>query len=322
MAHRVRRIAGLVPAALALLWLAATSFVTVANDEIGVVERYGRPVRDLLPGLHMKLPWPFERVRRAPSPQSSLQMPIGFRLVDEAAGLAPPPELTRWLTGDSNIVELRANLLYRVVDPRAWLYGASELHATDPERPDGPWERPEFALRRLAEAALTERLSRADVDDVLTGGATALGREARALVEEGAERLGLGVEIATLQLVRRDPLSSVAAQFRAVQDEQAVAERAYLKNQALRSQILSDARIASDELLSEARQSAERLKQDAAGRAARFEKLSAEIGAFDSADGRGLRLRRLYELLERSSVEMVQPGTADSPTVYFDTLPR
>lgn len=50
--------------------IALTSVVVVDADEAAVIERFGRPVGEasavLSPGVHLKAPWPFDVVRRAP----------------------------------------------------------------------------------------------------------------------------------------------------------------------------------------------------------------------------------------------------------------
>ena len=120
--------------------------------------------------------------------------------------------MMHWLTGDANIVELRANVLYRIKDVRAWLYGASRVRDEA-----GSLESPEFALRRLAEAALTRRCSRLSVDDVLVSAAASIAADARAAIQESADRLGLGVSISAVQLLDQAPLRSVASTS-AVQD--------------------------------------------------------------------------------------------------------
>jgi len=316
---KLRSALRIAPLALLGAGALATSFVTIANDEQGVVERFGGPVRDLVPGLHMKLPWPIESVRRTSSGQRSLQMPIGFRLVDEAAGLAPPPGMTQWLTGDSNIVELRANVLYRVADARAWLYGVSPVHSTDPASRDGAYQGRAFALRRLGESALTELVSREDVDDVLGGGAARISADARKLVQARADALGLGVEISAVQILRRDPLASVAAAFRRVQDAEADAEQARQRNLANRRDILSRAAIERETLLSDARVDADAARQAARGRADRFLALAREVGSVDSSQGRRLWIEAVRDLLLRADLKVVQPGTAERPTVIYAT---
>ena len=151
--------------ALGAALLAALSIVTIETGERGVVERFGRASRDLNPGIHVTLPWPVDRVRRA-DVERSMQMPIGFKLVDQIKGIEPTEREKQWLTGDTNIVELKATVLYRVSDVRAWLYGVSGVRVPADDAIEGR----SFALRRLGEATLTDIVADLTIDEVLSGG--------------------------------------------------------------------------------------------------------------------------------------------------------
>ena len=204
--------------ALAVLgWLCTA---TVENGSRGVVERFGAASRELSPGIHLRLPWPVEIVRKA-EVDRSLQMPIGYRLVDELRSIEPTPREKQWLTADTNIVELKATVLYRVFDVRAWLYGVSGVGASgSSER-----ESSRFALRRLGEAALTDIVAGLTIDQVLTAGLAVVPSEARERIQRDADRLGLGVMIDEVQLLESKPPVGVRRAFTDVQDALADKER-------------------------------------------------------------------------------------------------
>ncbi|MHC4468247.1 MAG: protease modulator HflK [Planctomycetota bacterium] len=63
--------------ALLILYL-MSSFVVIGPGQAGVVERYGVPVRDLEPGLHLKCPWPIEIVYVHPVDQIQ-RFSIGYK---------------------------------------------------------------------------------------------------------------------------------------------------------------------------------------------------------------------------------------------------
>lgn len=60
----VRRAALPVAAGIAVAGWLLTGVSTLAIDERGIYERMGVPVEVLQPGLHLRLPWPFGRIRR------------------------------------------------------------------------------------------------------------------------------------------------------------------------------------------------------------------------------------------------------------------
>ncbi|MEM8711884.1 MAG: protease modulator HflK, partial [Planctomycetota bacterium] len=252
------------------------SVVTIDNGERGVIERFGEPVRDLLPGLHVKLPLGIERVRRVPGPERSLPMPIGYRLIDEKLGRAPTAPQKEWLTGDSNIVELKASILYAIRDPRQYLYGAAPVTDRDPYSIEPRTQ--DFALRRVAEAALTEIIGRMAVTEVITSGAASIAIAAKDRIQRDADALNLGVEIVRFQLLDSGPLTSTRNAFRKVQD--AKAERDQRRNRAETSaaEKLSQARRTARKRRSEAASAAERLVLEAESRASQFRELHEAIG--------------------------------------------
>lgn len=300
---------------LALGW---STVFTVKPSSQAVVTRFGAPVRDLDPGLHFKLPWPAESVVRTPGPQASLQMPVGYRLVDERAGIAPPPRMMHWLTGDANIVELRANVVYRIDDVRAWLYGASRVR----DEADGTYESPEFALRRLAEAALTGRCSRLSVDDVLVSAAASIAADARTTIQEHADRLGLGVSISAVQLLDQSPLRAVAADFLAVQDAKTDGERSIQSARTRAERDLTQALRERDRVLQEARSAAQAMVSEAQAERNAFRELSEALGGLDSLVGRRYVAEGIGRVLSGVTVDKVQPGTPERPTVYVGTRGR
>ncbi len=298
---------GALLAAAALV--ASSSIVTVDSAEQAVITRFSRPTRDLLPGLSLKLPWPIEKVHRTAGPQSSLQMPIGWRIVDEIAGLEPPPRMMHWLTGDRNIVELRANVIFQVKDVRAWLFGTSGV--TDSAA--GEVESPRFALRRLGEMALTERCSGLSVDAVLSGNIT----DVKKMIQARADLLGLGVRITQVQFKVKRPLGSVERWFLEVQNASSDGERLKKTAEAKRDQDIVQARTDANELISEATTEASLRVTAADGSAAAFRELHAAIGSLDTPAGQSLVVEGLARFLSGATVEKVQPGTAAHPTVYW-----
>lgn len=305
-------IGGVVLVLGAALW---SSVVTIDSGQQGVVERFGRASRDLLPGLHLKLPWPVEAVRKTGGAQSSLQMPIGYRFVDEQAGIGPTGRMKHWLTGDSNIVELRANLLYRVTDVRAWLYGVSGVR----DGAEGGFEGRAFALRRLAEAALTSLSSEMLVDELLTGGTIVLANDAKKMIQEGADRIGLGVEINELQIVKSDPLATVDQAFRAVTDARTNAEKSKQAALSAKASVISRANIQRRLRIQEAEAEAQSLKSRALGRAEAFAALASDITSVDSLAAWKLRADGIKKILRSTRIETVAPGPDGRPAPYYLT---
>jgi membrane protease subunit HflK len=209
-----------------------------------VVLRFGRAARVAAPGVLMKLPWPIERVVRV-DVQLLRRMPIGYRLVDSERGIDPLPREVQWLTGDTNIHELRANVLYRVEDPVAWLFGVADGEGDDGHRA--------FALRRIGESVLSRLVARTPVRELLGSGNSSLIVEARDGLQAAADTLGLGVNVSSLEVLNATPPLMVIHSFNSVTDAKAEAERLHVEAHGDRLRELQNAEAIANGILAEAR---------------------------------------------------------------------
>ena len=94
-----------------VLW-AFSGFFRVEPDEVGVVLRFGKFVREVQPGLNYHLPYPIET---ALTPQALRvnKIDIGFNL-RRGSTLRDVPEEALMLTGDENIVGVDFSVLWKV----------------------------------------------------------------------------------------------------------------------------------------------------------------------------------------------------------------
>lgn len=304
------RLAAAAAAAAALAWLCTA---TVENGQRGIVERFGAATRELSPGIHLRLPWPVETVRRT-EVDRSLQMPIGFRLIDQLSGIEPTPRESQWLTADTNIVELKATILYRVFDVRAWLYGVSGVSSTR----DAEVEGRVFALRRLGEAALTDLVAELTIDQVLTAGLAVVPSEARERIQRDVDRLGLGVVIDEVQLLDSKPPVGVRRAFTDVQDALADRERAITQAEFSASRLEASTRTRVLQTIQEARSDAQAGIAEARGRASAFSELAEAVGDADSPAARKLYLDAVQRVLEGAELRTVSGSVEEPARVYLD----
>src|ERR1700730_6974872 len=90
-----------------VLW-GFSGFFRVEPDELGVVLRFGKYVRDAKPGLNYHLPYPVESVL-TPKVTRVNRIDIGMRLVEDlrrGTTMRDVPEEALMLTGDENIVDV------------------------------------------------------------------------------------------------------------------------------------------------------------------------------------------------------------------------
>lgn len=208
------RVFGRIAAAAGLLAYASTCFVIVPPGRQGLVRRFGAPHgTPRTEGLHFKLPFPIDRAEIIHS-EAVQRVEIGFRTPtgeQESNWLAPEgqarnfDEEALYLTGDENIVDTKATLQYRVVDPMRYRYG---------------FNAPEATLQAQAIAELLDVLAGIPID----GYYTSTRREVEKRVEEGirrrAQEVNLGIEVVHFSILSVHAPPEVHAAFRDVASSQ------------------------------------------------------------------------------------------------------
>lgn len=176
-----------------LIALVVTGVYSVGPGEQGVVRRFGREHRTVLPGLHYAVPLVesvdvvnLEEVRR---------VEVGFN------GEVQINEEALMLTGDENIVEVQMVVQYRVADPTKYLF-----RLRDPER----------TLHIAAQVALRSVVGRTNIDDVMTTGRPQVQAATRELMQLLMDDYEGGLEITEVKLDAVDAPDEVKDAFNAV----------------------------------------------------------------------------------------------------------
>ena len=137
----------------------------VSPDELGVVMRFGKPVRQEPPGLHFRLPYPIDEVRLPKVTRQNI-IEIGFRAGVGTRTVSDLPRESLMLTGDENIVDIHVVVFWRIRDAQKYLFNIQNPEATvkdvaesamrdivgqsniQPLRPASPADRQEVASER------------------------------------------------------------------------------------------------------------------------------------------------------------------------------
>lgn len=237
-------------------------------------ERLGMVVGSALgPGIHLKLPWPLERVRSCPG-EWVVRFTVGSRFAQGEGARQPalwsdmPEDALLYLTADSaaagekrqgragadlpsgvaqrapavNLVVAEATVEYRVSDARDYIY-----NHMDPER----------LLRVLAQRELTRCLASHDGVAMLQGNWRDLSEGVRLVLDRatGPEGLSLGVEVMSVTMTRLQPpvTGDVVAAFHRSMIEQQRSTAALFEAEQYRSRVLPESRSTAELLLSAAR---------------------------------------------------------------------
>jgi membrane protease subunit HflK len=98
-----------VVAVIALILWGLSGFFFVQPDEVGVVQRFGKFVRQVQPGPNYHLPLPIETAL-TPKVLRVNKIDVGMRVIDDnrrgGTTLRDIPEESLMLTGDENIVDV------------------------------------------------------------------------------------------------------------------------------------------------------------------------------------------------------------------------
>jgi regulator of protease activity HflC (stomatin/prohibitin superfamily) len=189
-------------------WL-STSLTVVGVGEQGLVERLGVPVGGevLQPGLHLHWPWPVDQVFRLPV-QRVQAAQVGHEGQEEEgpenvlwAVEHAPNEYTLVLGNGRDLITVDAAVQYRITDARAWRYNC---------------QNPTDALRAIAYRAVMRSTVNRTLSDALSQNVATLTGQMRAMIQQDANALGLGVEIMGFTVGGMHPPVPVAPDYEAV----------------------------------------------------------------------------------------------------------
>jgi membrane protease subunit HflK len=247
---------------LAVVLIALVGFfgftVRVNPDELGIVLRFGKYVRQLPPGLNFRWPYPVEQVE-LPKVTRINRIEIGMRgssdSRDAASTIRDVPEESLMLTGDENIVDVDFVVFWRIADAPDYLFNI---------------QNPEGTVKAVAESAMREIVGQSDIEPILT--------EARAKTEAAVQQLmqnildsyGAGVKVTQVQLQKVDPPSQVIDAFRDVQAARADQERLQNEAEAYSNRIIPEARGEAERILQAAQGYRDQVIALANGDASRF----------------------------------------------------
>ena len=296
---RRRELARPVLAATTALIL-ASGFYSLAPNEIGLIERFGRKILPYQePGLHYKLPWPIERLTRVKG-RSVRVVEIGFR--SGTANNEAEPAAYEWnvqhrsgrfqrksdeslmLTGDQNMIEVNAVVHYRIAHPDEFLFGQLDAEAT---------------VRTAAESALQATVSTAPLDDVLTTGRQEIENRVTAALQAKLDRYGSGARVVRVKLLDVHPSLEVVGAFREVSG--AFEEK---------NRLVDEAEGYRNEQVALARGNAEaRLKTAEGYKASRILRADGDGSRFDLAESAFNTAPSIHQLrLYLETMEQVLPG--------------
>lgn len=269
--------------ALAALWLVSGVYV-IRTEQQAVLTTFGALANDqVMPGVGWHWPWPVGKVDKLKVRELKRAF-IGGELADEANALPADPVLSQFLSGDQNILNVRAVVQYSIAEPANYLFRSAGV---------------DLAVANAVEAALERQISTRAVDEVLTTEKIAIQEEVRRQSQELIDRHGLGVVLSTVNIRSVTPPAEAADAFRDVASARADSARIVNEAEGYANDILPRARGQAQQMLSASHGYRERRIQQAQGDAARFEKLASEYARNPEVTRSRLFLETMEEILPR-----------------------
>ena len=280
----------------------------VSPDEEALIKRFGRIVlQGLTPGIHYRLPYPIEKEYKVKT-KIVYKMSVGYRIIDEINKFPPREEEMRWLTGDTNVINVRLLIQYTISRPAYYLFA---------------FESPNIYIRNAVESLLTKIAGSTAIDQLLTVGK---GRLTDTIMEEGQRLLGqckTGISIASISIIAIDPPQKVIAAFKDVSDAKLDRERIINEAQSYTNEVIPRARGNAQVLLQQARAKKEARILEAGGATERFLKLLTEYKQAPTLTKQRIYLAAMEKILpgvvkyfidiapgERINLKIFEPGKA------------
>jgi membrane protease subunit HflK len=250
-------------AVIALIVWGVSGFFRVESEELGVVLRFGKQVREVQPGLNYHLPYPIETVL-TPQALRLKKIDIGMQIIPDVrrggTTVRDVPEESLMLTGDENIVDVDFSVQW-LVKPNGvgqYLFNI---------------QNPEGTVKAVAESAMREVIGRSEITPILTTAKETIQGSVQELMQKTLDSYGAGILIRQVQLQKVDPPTQVIDAFRDVQAARSDLERAQNEAQTYASRVVPEARGKAAQIIQAAEAYREQTVAEATGQTARFLKI-------------------------------------------------
>ena len=274
---------------LAALIVAAgyASVYTIAPEETGVIQRFGRYVRVTGPGLHFKLPFGIETVSKVKTGRN-FQMEFGYRTVE--AGVRSRftergfKEESLMLSGDLNVVDLQWTVQYKIGDPKDFLFQVKDVDS---------------AIRDMSESVMRRVVGNRLFDFVLTVGRAEIADRVKVEMQKVLDSYRTGIQVVNVKMQNVTPPEPVEAAFNEVNEAEQERESKINQAQAAYNREIPKAKGSALETISQAEGYALERVNKAEGEAKRFLDVLKEYRQAKDVTKRRLYLESMNRLLDK-----------------------
>ena len=285
-----------------------SAYYTVPSDSVAVVQRFGKHLNEVPPGLHFKLPLGIDKATIVPV-KRQLKQEFGFTTPgakDPYQGVRNGVRETQMVTGDLNAALVEWVVQYRISDPVKFLFEVRE---------------PSETLRYVSESVMREVVGDRTVDEVITIGRQEIEVDALVKMQELSTKYVMGISIDQVQLKNINPPKPVQESFNEVNQAQQSKEK--LINEARReyNKVIPLAEGEKDQRIREA--DGYRLKRinEAEGDATRFNALFTEYSKAPEVTRRRIYIETMQSVMPKIQSKILVDGEMRGilPLLNLDT---
>jgi len=293
----------LIALAAIVLW-GFSGFFRVEPDELGVVLRFGKFVREVQPGLNYHLPYPIETALTPPALRVN-KTDVGMRSVEDlrrGTSVRELPEESLMLTGDENIVDVDFSVLWRVKPNRVGDYLFNV-------------QNPEGTVKAVAESAMREVIGRSNIQPILTGARQTIETAVQDLMQKTLDDYGAGILVQQVQLQKVDPPTQVIDSFRDVQAARSDLERAQNEAQTYANRVVPEARGRAAKIIQDAEAYREQTVAEAKGETSRFLQIYEQYKKAPGVTRERMYLETMERILGANNKTIIDTGPQPGPGV-------
>lgn len=282
-----KRYIWLIAGGIALIWLIFSSFYTVNADEVGVIQRFGRYTTTTAPGLHFKIPFGVETVKKV-KVQRNLKAEFGFRTrtpgIRTTYARGDYSSESLMLTGDLNSAIVEWIVQYRIKDPVRFLFRVRNVENT---------------LRNVSEAIMRMVVGDHSVDEVIIVNRQEIATDVKDRIQQLLDEYETGIDVVTVNLQDVNPPKPVQPAFNSVNEAKQEKER--IINDALKAynEVVPRAQGRAQQVITEAEGYAIKRVNRARGEANRFLAVWREYSRAKDVTRRRYYLETMQEILPK-----------------------
>ena len=279
---------------------AATSIYSIGTEEEGVVLRFGKIVKTVDSGLHLKLPFGIDRVYPVPVTRVMKQeFGFGTRGATYSSQTSSEWEMELekdMVTGDLNSALVEWVIQFKLSEPEKYLFNVRDADET---------------LRDASESVMRAVVGDRTVDEVITVGRAEIAEECKSKLKELVELYDMGISIDQVQLITVNPPKPVQASFNEV--NQAQQERENSINVALGEQNreIPKAGGEAEKTISEAQGYAMQRVNEAEGDSAKFNSLFGEYLKAPEVTRRRIYLETMQGVMPKLGKKVIVDESAN-----------